>query len=217
MGGLSVEEQNRFSSFHYYINLEQPQSSFWVFCYYCALSHNVCVFPCHLLLLKGGNGIFNMCNGLSACCAHEGETGSDECPEASVDWFGGTEKRSFTLPRPAVEPCTATGSNALANLLATNSRELSKLGGLSVVGQNRFFPSLFFFSLIWSSHNRHSDYSATTKCWLIRKNWKTVFHPASSGSRALRGSTTGSNALASFLATNSRELPENGVKCSEFV
>ena len=147
MGGLSVEEQNRFSSFHYYINLEQPQSSFWVFCYYCALSHNVCEFPCHLLLLKGGNGIFNMCNGLSACCAHEGETGSDECPEASVDWFRGTEKRSFTLPRPAVEPCTATGSNALDNLLATNSRELSKLGGLSVVGQNRFFPSLFFFSL----------------------------------------------------------------------
>ena len=39
-------------------------------------------FPCHrplgLLLSKGGHGIFNVRNDGSACCAHEGETGTDE-------------------------------------------------------------------------------------------------------------------------------------------
>lgn len=45
------------------------------------------LFPCHqlsgLLLLKGGHGIFNVCNDFSACCVHEGVTGSYE--SAGVD------------------------------------------------------------------------------------------------------------------------------------
>ena len=31
------------------------------------------------LLSKGGHGIFNMRNAFGACCAHEVETGTDEC------------------------------------------------------------------------------------------------------------------------------------------
>ena len=47
---------------------------------YYALSHNICVCSMSpavkafsLVSLKGRNGIFNVCNGLSACCAHESE------------------------------------------------------------------------------------------------------------------------------------------------
>ena len=42
----------------------------------------ICVFPCHRPLglpkSKDGLGIFNVRNDLSACCVHEGETGTDE-------------------------------------------------------------------------------------------------------------------------------------------
>ena len=32
-----------------------------------------------LLLSKGDHGSFNVRSDFSACCAHEGETGTDEC------------------------------------------------------------------------------------------------------------------------------------------
>ena len=39
----------------------------------------ICVFPCHWLLLpKGGQAIFTMRHDLSACCAHEAETDTNE-------------------------------------------------------------------------------------------------------------------------------------------
>ena len=38
------------------------------------------LFPCHqlsgLLLLKGGHGIFNVCNDLTVPCAYKGKTGT---------------------------------------------------------------------------------------------------------------------------------------------
>ena len=37
-----------------------------------------------LLLLCYGHGILNMCNDLSACCAHKGETGNDESEQEST-------------------------------------------------------------------------------------------------------------------------------------
>ena len=46
----------------------------------------ICVLACHrplgILLSKDGNGIFNVCSKLFACCAqNEGETGIDLSPE----------------------------------------------------------------------------------------------------------------------------------------
>ena len=65
----------------------------------------ICVFPCHrplsLLFSKSGQGIFNVRNDFSACCAHEGETTTEESA-TNVD--GSTEKQSFTLSRQQVEP-----------------------------------------------------------------------------------------------------------------
>ena len=48
----------------------------------------ICVFPCHrplgLLLSTGGHRIGNVRNDLSACCAHEDGTGTDESAEVST-------------------------------------------------------------------------------------------------------------------------------------
>ena len=38
-----------------------------------------------LLLLCYGHGILNMCNDLSACCAHKGETGNDESEQVNSE------------------------------------------------------------------------------------------------------------------------------------
>ena len=55
------------------------------YCYYYysatinALSVFPCIYPLGHRLLKGGCGIFNVCNDLSACCAHEDKTESFDC------------------------------------------------------------------------------------------------------------------------------------------
>ena len=46
------------------------------------------VFQCHWLeghlSLKGTHGVFIMCNNFSACCAHEGKTGTDESTQIFI-------------------------------------------------------------------------------------------------------------------------------------
>ena len=58
------------------------------------------MFPCHrllvLLLLKGGDGIFNVRNDLCACCAHEGETGTDESAQVLTQKNSKTALHSVT-------------------------------------------------------------------------------------------------------------------------
>ena len=74
-----------------------------------------CLFPCNpplsFLLWKDGLGIFNVRNDLSACCVHEGETGTDEFAQMLTreNWKG-----SFTLPRPGLEPTVAAVTRPLA-------------------------------------------------------------------------------------------------------
>ena len=36
-----------------------------------------------LLSSKGGHEFFDVCNDLGACCAHEGEAGTDDCMQST--------------------------------------------------------------------------------------------------------------------------------------
>lgn len=50
--------------------------------FYCCQAFSVCFHATGFLLLKGGNGIFNVRNAIITCCLHTGETGSDEFAQA---------------------------------------------------------------------------------------------------------------------------------------
>ena len=74
----------------------QPYSSFWIFCHHFASSVFSCHRPLELVLSKGGPGIFNVRIDLNACCAHEGDTGTDESPQV-LTW-----KKLKTFLHPVV-------------------------------------------------------------------------------------------------------------------
>ena len=62
----------------------------------------ICVFPCHWPS-KDGRGMFDVRNDLSACCACEGETGTDKSVKLST-WRNPPQKSS-------PPPCCVRGSN----------------------------------------------------------------------------------------------------------
>ena len=68
-------------------------------------------YPCFILyttslpLSTGGQRIFIVRNDLSARCAHEGKTGTDEREQVYTETPNkNPPKTSFTLPRPGLEP-----------------------------------------------------------------------------------------------------------------
>ena len=86
---------------------------------YSATIMRYCVLPYHwslgFLLSTCGLGFFNVRNGFSACCAREGEMGTDDRVCTTVDPEELKVKRSFTLSRPEVKPMAAAFTRSLTN------------------------------------------------------------------------------------------------------
>ena len=111
---------------------------------YSATIMRYCVLPYHwslgFLLSTCGLGIFNVRNGFSACCAREGEMGTDDRVCTTVDPEELKVKRSFTLSRPEVKPMAAAFTRSLTNkkrVLTTELRPRVFLRPLGSYFQNR--------------------------------------------------------------------------------
>ena len=99
---------------------------------YYALSHNICVCSMSpavkafsLVSLKGRNGIFNVCNGLSECCTHTKAT-TQALPDKSAQLL--TRKKGKKVLHPFASRSRTLASGFTVQCFShssTNSRHVS--------------------------------------------------------------------------------------------
>ena len=85
------------------------------------------------LLSKGEHRIFNMCNEISVCCAHHGETGTDQ---SILTLTIGTEKQPFAQTQPGVKPTVAALRWITSTAQHTNHRAMTPVCDLRDSGDN---------------------------------------------------------------------------------